>query len=151
MTRPFTGRHMGIAMVAFFGVIIGVNLTMATLATRSFGGLIIANGYVASREYNGWLKAARAQDGLGWTATVARTDAGVDLVAKTGGSALDGAAVEATASHPLGRLPARTLRFRSVGQGRYQSIEPLPAGRWRIHATVRKGGNDFRMVADIAA
>ncbi|ARS28911.1 FixH family protein [Sphingomonas sp. KC8] len=151
MTRPFTGRHMGIAMVAFFGVIISVNLLMATLATRSFGGLIVANGYVASRQYNGWLEAARTQDALGWTAAVARADGGVELIATAEGAALDGAAVTATASHPLGRLPARSLRFRAIGQGRYQSIEPLPAGRWRVHATLRKGGNDFRMVGDIAA
>lgn len=151
MTRPFTGRHMGIAMIAFFGVIISVNLTMATFATRSFGGLIIANGYVASREYNGWLKAARAQDALGWTATMVRAGAGVELVADADGVVLDGVEVTATAAHPLGRLPARTLRFRGAGPGRYQSIEPLPAGRWRIHATLRKGANNFRMVADIAA
>ena len=29
MTRPFTGRHMATILVAFFGVVIAVNLLMA--------------------------------------------------------------------------------------------------------------------------
>ena len=48
----FTGRHMAIIMVAFFGVIIAVNLTMATLASRSWTGLVVKNSYVESQKFN---------------------------------------------------------------------------------------------------
>jgi nitrogen fixation protein FixH len=69
--REFTGRHMLFSMLAFFGVIIAVNLTMATLAGRSWTGLVVKNSYVASQEFNGKVAAARAQAALGWTPTLA--------------------------------------------------------------------------------
>ena len=48
--REFTGWHMAITMIAFFGVIISVNLTMAILASSTWTGLIVKNGYVASQD-----------------------------------------------------------------------------------------------------
>ncbi|TGV41583.1 cytochrome oxidase, partial [bacterium M00.F.Ca.ET.168.01.1.1] len=38
--REFTGRHMLVIILAFFGVVIAVNLTMATLASTSWTGLV---------------------------------------------------------------------------------------------------------------
>ncbi len=67
-TKRFTGRHMAAIMFAFFGVVIAVNVTMATFATRTFGGTVVDNSYVASQKYNGWLAEARRQERLGWTA-----------------------------------------------------------------------------------
>lgn len=67
--REFTGRHMLLIMVAAFGVIIGVNLTMAYNAVSTFPGLEVKNSYVASQQFD----ANRdAQLSLGWdvTATV---------------------------------------------------------------------------------
>ena len=48
----FTGRHMLAIMLAFFGVIIAVNLVMATLASKSWTGLVVKNTYVASQQFN---------------------------------------------------------------------------------------------------
>ena len=39
-------------MLAFFGVIIAVNVVMATLASTSWTGLVVENSYVASQEFN---------------------------------------------------------------------------------------------------
>ena len=51
------------AMLAFFGVIIAVNLTMAVLASKSWTGLVVKNSYVASQSFD----ARRlAQEALGW-------------------------------------------------------------------------------------
>uniref|UniRef100_UPI00286E75F7 FixH family protein n=1 Tax=Sandarakinorhabdus sp. TaxID=1916663 RepID=UPI00286E75F7 len=68
MSRGFTGRHMWMVMIGFFGLVIAVNFTMAWLASSTFGGTIVDNSYVASQKFNGWLQAARAQKALGWTA-----------------------------------------------------------------------------------
>jgi len=62
----FTGRHMLMIMVAFFGVIITVNLTMAILASTSWTGLVVPNTYVASQKFNGVLEQSRKQAALGW-------------------------------------------------------------------------------------
>ena len=61
----FTGRHMLAAMLAFFGVIIAVNITMAVFAQTSWTGFVVRNSYVASQEFNGKVAAARAQAALG--------------------------------------------------------------------------------------
>ncbi|UCI08772.1 FixH family protein [Mesorhizobium sp. B1-1-8] len=65
--REFTGRHMLLTIVAFFGVVIGVNVTMATLAGTSWTGLVVENTYVASQQFNEKAKEGRAQAALGWT------------------------------------------------------------------------------------
>jgi len=55
----------------------------------------------------------------------------------------------AVARHPLGRLPERTLRFRSEDNGRYASIEALPTGRWIVHLKVKARGNSLNEVVDL--
>src|SRR5690606_4480933 len=69
--RAFTGRHMLAAVVAFFGVIVAVNLTMATFAMNSWSGLVVKNSYVASQEFNDRAEAGRARAALGWQAELA--------------------------------------------------------------------------------
>ncbi|MES0181797.1 FixH family protein [Mesorhizobium sp. M0025] len=65
--REFTGRHMLATVLAFFGVVIAVNLTMATLANTSWTGLVVENTYVASQQFNKKAEEGRAQAALGWT------------------------------------------------------------------------------------
>ncbi|MDJ0612340.1 MAG: FixH family protein [Rhizobiaceae bacterium] len=61
----FTGKHMILVMVCFFGVIIIVNFTMAYLASNTWTGLVVKNTYVASQHYNETLEAAEKQNALG--------------------------------------------------------------------------------------
>ena len=68
--REFTGRHMLASILAFFGVIIAVNLTMAYFANSTWSGLVVANGYIASQSFDDDLAKARAQDAMGWTVEV---------------------------------------------------------------------------------
>jgi nitrogen fixation protein FixH len=135
--RRFTGWHMTGILVAFFAVVIAVNMLMATLAVRSFGGVVVDNSYVASQKFNGWLKAARAQEAQGWRETIAidaQRRVQVSLADAAGGP-LNGVAVTATAVHPLGRAPDIALAFREVSPGRYRAERALPAGRWRLSLT----------------
>ncbi|MDH6267258.1 nitrogen fixation protein FixH [Rhizobium sp. SG_E_25_P2] len=57
--KPFTGRHMLAIMIAFFGVIISVNVFMAYMASASWSGILAKNTYVASQDFN--MKAAEAR------------------------------------------------------------------------------------------
>jgi len=66
-SREFTGRHMLLTILAFFGVVIGVNVTMATLASTSWTGLVVENTYVASQQFNEKAREGREQAALGWT------------------------------------------------------------------------------------
>ncbi len=62
----FTGWHMLGIMLAFFGVIIAVNITMAYKAVSSWSGLVVKNTYVASQEFNDKAETGKIQAALGW-------------------------------------------------------------------------------------
>lgn len=143
MTRKrFTGRHITIILVAFFGVVVAVNVTMATFAARTFGGVVVENSYVASQRYNEWLAAARKQDALGWTAKPSlAADRRVEVELS-----VPKAAVSGFARHPLGRAEDRQLQFRARRDGRLVSDETLPAGRWVVHLLVRKDRDEARII-----
>lgn len=142
MNRQFTGRHMTAILVAFFGVVIVVNLTMARYATSTFGGVVVKNSYVASQEFNRWLEQAEASRALGWEATAERDGSGRLAVAFTGAPA--GVALTAEARHPLGREPDVGLTFTEIEPGRFVSREPLPAGRWIVRLTATAGAATWR-------
>jgi nitrogen fixation protein FixH len=56
---------MAAIMVAFFAVVIAVNVYMARLASSTFTGVVVENSYVASQHFNRWLDEARAEERLG--------------------------------------------------------------------------------------
>lgn len=151
MTRRFTGRHMLTIMLGFFGVVIAVNVTMATLAETTFGGTVVDNSYVASQRFNAWLHDARAQERLGWQ-TALGLDRGrhVTLAARDGDGPLGGAAVQAIASHPLGRAPDIALAFRPAGVGAYVAQTPLPPGRWIVRLEISRGGATKRLQESVS-
>jgi len=151
MTRPFTGRHMAIILVSFFGVVIAVNLTMAWFASSTFGGLVVENSYVASQKFNGWLEKARAQAALGWRLDAVRApDQRLLVTLASGDAPLTDAHVRALVRHPLGRAPERMLAFRRTGDGRYESVAPLEKGRWIIHIHVEAHGRQLDRMVDLS-
>lgn len=148
MTERFTGRHMTGILIAFFAIVIAVNVTMARLAGSTFGGVVVENSYAASQRFNGWLDEAAKEKALGWQADARRTAADRVAVTLTGG---DRAAtlIVATARHPLGRLADRDLVFTSLGNGRFVSRQTLPKGRWRLRLAVDAGGQIWRTEKDL--
>lgn len=134
MKGEFTGKHMAVIIVSGFAIIIAINLFMATLAVRGFGGVVVQNSYVASQEFNGWLEAAERQEELGWTAKMSRSD-NHHLVVKTT-SVPDGSSVTAVARRPLGKPETTRLRFIEATPGNHVSLEPLKAGRWIVRLTI---------------
>lgn len=143
MTRGFTGWHMLAAMIAFFAVVIGVNAVMATAATRTFGGKVVENSYVATQRYNGWLDKAARQERLGWTVAVAGAG-GRATVTTVAGARLTG-----IAAHPLGRLGDENLTFVEEASGRYVAHQLLPQGRWQLRLVVRRGQEQARYLEEL--
>lgn len=148
--KAFTGRHMTAILVAFFAVVIAVNLTMARFAMSTFGGKVVENSYVASQHYNEWLKRADAQDRLGWDARIT-LDATrhVLLTIRKDGAQLDGVRASATINHPVGRTAPVALGFERATGGVLRSVEPLAVGRWRLDLIVRHGADEARYREDL--
>lgn len=147
-TGPFTGKHMTAIMVAFFAVVIGVNLIMARYASSTFGGVVVENSYVASQKYNQWLQEAAQEKALGWSAKASRLSSG--QVAVRLGGAPAGASLTGHVWHPLGRQPDRPLTFAAQPDGSFVSSQEIPAGRWRLRLEVQAQGKKWRTESEIS-
>lgn len=148
--KPFTGYHMTAILVGFFGIVIAVNLYMAKAAIGTFGGTVVDNSYVASQQYNDWLAQADREARLGWTLNVAKAgDGRVAIAVSDNGAPGNDFTVTAKAENPLGRAPERRLHFRAAGGGNYISLAPVPHGRWLLRIEVMRGGERYRMIANV--
>lgn len=135
--RQFTGYHMLAVMLAFFGVIISVNVYMAMSAMKSWTGLVVENSYVASQQFNTKQRNAKAQDAMGWQGGLDYIDgtlrfslldgSGAPLVAKT---------VTIALSRPIGVDGDMTVKPVQVADGSYQTELALAAGAWNAAIVV---------------
>lgn len=137
MPQRFTGWHMLAIMIAFFGVIVGVNITLAVFASASWSGLLVKNTYVESQNFTRNTERRRqVQASLGWQAD-ATVDAGVFSVRLTdeAGQPVYGATVSAAVGRPTHAGDDHTMQLVSVGEGTYQAPAGLAPGIWRADVT----------------
>lgn len=66
-----TGRKVALMFVAFFGVVIGVNVILMVNAIGTFSGLVVPNSYVASQSFD---ENRAAQEALGWNVSIGYED-----------------------------------------------------------------------------
>jgi nitrogen fixation protein FixH len=114
----FKGRHMLAIMLAFFGVIITVNVTMAVFAGTSWTGFVVANSYVASQEFNAKARQARAQAALGWTSRLEVGNGRIRFFLRDA----DGAGVPVASGTATFRRPAYAAEDQTI------ALTPLPDG-----------------------
>ena len=127
--REFTGRKMLLIMLAFFGVIICVNVFMAYSAVKTFPGLEVDNSYVASQQFN---ERAAAQRALGWTVEFVQDGDEVVLTLQDAdGQTVIPAAIAATLGRPTFAGDDIALEFRLVGN-EYRAAADLASGPWRL-------------------
>lgn len=148
--RRFTGWHMTAILVAFFAVVIIVNVYMAKVAIGTFGGEVVENSYVASQRFNTWLDEAKAERALGWHVAVTPAGDGIDVaLSDASARTIDQAHVTGIAMHPLGVTADRDLAFHEVRPGLYHAA--LPAGRWQVRLDVVWEGHHWRTANELNA
>lgn len=141
------GRHVLAITLGFFGIIIGVNLVMAVQAVRTFPGLEVANGYIASQTFDADRK---AQQALGWTAVPEYRD-GKLTIALTDAEGLP-AAVQSI-DVLVGRTTAANDDVRPVlnrVSGIWEAHLALARGKWMLKLeAVAPDGTMFRQRLDL--
>lgn len=131
--RPWTGRHVLIAAIAAFSVVIAANATMVYFATSSFPGLVAKNSYVASQN---WTRARAAEAELGWSLKLELGPDALWFVAESrAGAPLSDVSVAARAGRPMDARTDADLTLEPVSPGRWRA-EPLGPGLWRIEAEI---------------
>lgn len=154
--KEFTGRHMLGTMVAFFGVIITVNLVMARFAVTTWSGLVVPNTYVASQEFNSRAAASRAIAALGYQIDL---DSGADglsiVLTDADGQPAFADSLIAQLRRPVGEHQDRQMVFTRYPDGTYRAPGELLEGEWiatvtatRGDETIYKRGHRFHVTAD---
>ena len=137
MRREFTGRRMLMAMLAFFGVIIAVNLAMATLAVRSWTGLLVGNAYVESQAFNQRIAATAARDARGLKIDIElRGRVPVFLMTDHAGAPVVAMDVTARVSRPTHEHDDEQFEM-TLRDGAYVGAGLKGAGVWVLEIDVR--------------
>ncbi len=127
----FTGKHMLYIMVAFFAVIITVNFTMATFASRSWTGLVVKNSYVESQNFNAKLERSRQQASLGWTGVLSRRSDGIGfLLHDRNGAGVPVDRISVSLKRPATEIQDHSIQLTTDTAGRYRGDVELAQGRW---------------------
>jgi len=131
--KEFTGKKMLMLMVAFFAVIISVNLYMAFSAVSTFPGLEVENSYVASQQFN---DRAAAQRALGWDVSLRHegNELVLDLRDSDGNEVIP-AGIDAKIGRPTFAGDDLELSFRLMGDSYHAEAELAP-GPWRLFLDV---------------
>lgn len=146
-TRPatgqageFTGRHMLLIMLAFFGVIIAVNVAMAMFATSSWTGFVVRNSYVASQEFNEKAAQGRAQAALGWSGTLAVDRGAIRYrLVDRAGDPVALAAVNVIFRRPTSDAEDRSFALGRAGQGWHSAEGTMRDGVWIVEVDSEAG------------
>jgi nitrogen fixation protein FixH len=145
--KPLNGRKVLAILVGSFGMIFAANLALVVAATGTFPGLVVANSYVASQQWNARTDAQKA---LGWTASVAH-EHGELRVAVTGrhGQPVRNLSVTAVVGRPASGRDDVTLTLDS-GAGAYVAPIVLRPGLWRVVVDATDGaGEHFEAEAEL--
>lgn len=128
----FTGYHMLLTMLAFFGVIIGVNAAMAWFASSSWTGFVVENSYVASQQFNAKMAETRAQLALKWTGHLSIEDGAVRYgITDANGREVRLNAVAVTFKRPVDDREDLTIALANTGRG-YAADHAVADGVWLV-------------------
>ena len=142
----FTGRHMALLAVSFFGVIISVNVGMAVVSSTSWTGLVVDNSYVASQEFEEKRIAHDKQLAAGWQASFTYAPGIAQLIVKDGaGNPVDLGPVSMLINRPVGGHDDEKLTLSRSADGGYTTTVTLAEGVWDVVATASTGTGPFEL------
>ena len=137
--RPLTGRKVLFMLVAFFGVVIGVNLVMMKLAIQTLPGTEVDSAYSASLAYGKEIAAAHDQNVRNWhvDAQVQRSADGVAMLRvearDDNGRPLSGLTFQGRFERPTDRRADQAVTLAETGTGIYSGNAALIApGQWDL-------------------
>ena len=141
--RPLTGKHVLAIFIAFFTVVIAVNMVMFRVATSSFSGIETDSAYRVGLAYNTELEAARQQAALGWAVNAKVDGERVIIdVRDRDGQIVPGLTGDVVLAWPADRRLDRKGTISALSGGRYEAQldKALPPGQWDVVVTLRHNG-----------
>ncbi|TWB93162.1 nitrogen fixation protein FixH [Bradyrhizobium macuxiense] len=137
--RPITGRFVLITTIAFFAVVIGVNMVMMRLAITTLPGTEVDSAYSASLAYQREIAAARQQNERGWQVQAhvdRRPDGAAAVLLEVrdhAGAPLTGMNILARLERPIDRRADRPIEVSEAGAGSYRGrVDGVAPGQWDL-------------------
>ena len=132
-----TGRMVFVGLVAFFGVVLGVNAIMIHAAISTFGGVETESSYRAGLAFAREAATVAAQDARHWTVTAKAAIEGnatvVEVTARDpSGQPLSNLAAAALLVHPTDRRADHAVPLVSQGGGHFRGTTAASAGQWDL-------------------
>jgi nitrogen fixation protein FixH len=137
--RPLTGRTVLVVLIAFFGVVFGVNFLLMKLAIDTLPGTEVDSAYSASLGYEKEIAAARDQNARNWKVN-AHIQRGADGAATlqveardNSGQPMSGLKFAGRFERPTDRRADQPVSLAEVGIGVYRGTTPVIApGQWDL-------------------
>jgi nitrogen fixation protein FixH len=145
-TKPLSGRTVLVCLLAFFGIVIGVNGLALKLAIDTLPGTDVDSAYRASLAYNAEIEAAAVQAARGWS-VVGRVErdadghAAVKVEARDAANApITGLIFSALLSRPADKRADRSTFLLERESGVYLgTLSDLAPGQWDLVITADGG------------
>lgn len=134
------GRHVLVAVVAFFAAVLAVNAAMIYAALSTYSGVTAAEPYRKGLHYNERVRASERQAQLNWQDVVKiDRDGRVSLsITAADGRPVPNLSVELSIARPSTNRQDKTLRLVAQGGGGYgAAIAPLEPGAWIVGVEAR--------------
>jgi nitrogen fixation protein FixH len=138
-TKPLTGTKVFLMLVAFFGVVIGVNVTMMKLAIATLPGTDVDSPYAAGLSYDREIAAAQDQAARKWqvNAHIERsTDGGAALqvdARDAAGQPVSGLKFGGRLERPTDKRADLQVELTETGIGIYRGTAASVApGQWEL-------------------
>ena len=137
--KPLTGGKVFLILVAFFGVVIGVNMVMMRFAIQTLPGTEVDSAYSASLAYEKEIATARDQSARNW-----KVDAHVERSGQGGatlqveardnhGRPISGLKFQGRFERPIDRRADLPVGLAEVGIGVYRGSAPaIASGQWDL-------------------
>lgn len=135
------GHHVLMGFAGAFGIIISVNVILATQAVRTFPGLEVKNSYVASQTFD---EDRAAQEALGWS--VAALVEGQELVVTItdpAGAPVQPASLTGTFGHATSVRDDQTPAFVFDGHVHRAPIDVGEGTNWNFRMEARAADGTF--------
>lgn len=137
--KPLTGGKVLLMLVAFFGVVIGVNAIMMKVAIQTLPGTEVDSAYTASLAYEKEIGAARDQDARNWKVDAhiqRRADGAATLLVEardSSGKPISGLKFQGRLERPTDRRADLPVVLAEVGIGIYRgSATQVAPGQWDV-------------------
>lgn len=137
------GRHVLIALLAFFGVLFAANGIFVYYAVGTFNGLVSEDAYRTGLKYNERIAADEAQSRRGWQPVVRYEQERKELVVTVRdaqGRDVAGLSISGNIRRPATDRDDRSVTLRETAPARYTVPFKLASGQWILQARIREPG-----------